>query len=400
MPRASIVIPCYNAERFVEATIRSALAQTMDDFEIVCVDDGSTDQTLQILNRLAEEDARIRVLPQANGGEGPARDAGRAAATGDWLYFLDADDLMQPTLLEEAIGRGEQTEADVVVFRTQELDDQTGEIRNFRWCFDVEWLEGIDLFCPLEHPQRIFNSFQNWVHNKVFRGAFVREHGLAFQHVRRSADLLFTCRALSEAARIALLDRPLHLYRVNNPVSALFTSDIAPLDFYVGLCSLREELERRGTWDLFHDSFVNWAQEGVAMNLQRTRSLQNFRAIVDVMRREGIERLDLLGIPHDEAINPNCWERCEAIRDLPLEELLFFYFVYEKQTADELRTECSWRGFHLANQQSCIEEQDRILKQQHEDLHNVLNSSSFRVGRAITSAPRNARDALGRLIGR
>ncbi len=395
MPRASIVIPCYNAERFVEATLQSARAQTVTDTEIVCVDDGSTDGTLALLQQIAQTDERIRVITQQNGGEGPARDAGRAAATGDWLYFLDADDFMQPTLLEEAIARGEQTEADVVIFKTQELDDQTGEIRDFKYCFEVEWLDGLEVFCPLEHPTRIFNSFQNWVHNKLFRGSFVREHGLEFQHVRRSADLLFTCRALSEASRIALLDRQLHLYRVNNPHSALFTSDVAPLDFYEGFLALRATLEERGTWDLYHDAFVSWAQEGVSMNLQRTRSFGDFKTIVDTMRAEGIERLDLMGVSREVAVNPDRWDRCHALVTKSTEELLYLYFSLEKRDVDYLRTECSWKDLHLANQQSCIEEQDRILKQQHEDFHNVLNSTSYRVGRTITSLPRNATRLLG-----
>jgi glycosyltransferase EpsH len=396
MPKASIVIPCYNAERFVTATIQSAKVQTMADLEIVCVNDGSTDNTLELLEELAREDDRIRVIDRPNGGEGPARDAGRAAAIGEWLYFLDADDFMRPTLLEEAIRRGEETEADVVIFKTQELDDQSGAIRDFKLCFDVDWLDGIEVFCPLEHPQRIFTSFQNWVHNKLFRRTFVEERGLAFQHVRRSADLLFTCRALSEASRIALLDRALHLYRVNNPSSALFTSDVGPLDFYKGFLALRDALEANGTWELFHDSYVNWAQEGVSMNLYRTRSLDDFVAIVDAMHEGGAERLDLMGIPCEESVNPERWGRCHDIMNCTLPELLFRYYLREKVGLDYMRTECSWKDMHLANQQSCIEDQDRIIKKQHEDFHNVLNSSSYRIGRSITSLPRRASSLLRR----
>ncbi len=378
MPKASIAIPCYNAARHVEQTVASALAQTMDDLELVLVNDGSTDGTLELLERLAATDPRIRVIDQPNGGEGIARDAGRAACGGEWLYFLDSDDLMEPTLLEEAIARGEETDADLVIFRTQELDDQTGELRHFHWCFDVDWI-GTDVFDPREHPQRILNSFQNWVHNKLWRAGFVEERGLRFQHVHRTADLLFTCRSLTEAHRIALLDRTLHRYRVNNPGSALFTSDSYPLDFYEAFVELRDQMDREGTWELYGPSFVNWVTEGVAMNLQRARSFEGFSTIYQKMHDEGLHELRFGQLAREDAINPDRWDRCEAILDLPLDELLFRYFALEKEEVERTRTELSRTRLDL----------DDIA----ESLECVTGSASFRVGRAITSPLRAIRDA-------
>ena len=97
MPRASIIIPCYNAEKYLSDTLRSAQSQTERDIEIICADNNSTDSTRDILEKAAQEDSRIRILEEKTPGEGPARQAGLAAATGTWLYFLDADDLMSPS---------------------------------------------------------------------------------------------------------------------------------------------------------------------------------------------------------------------------------------------------------------------------------------------------------------
>lgn len=97
MPVASIIIPCYNASLYISQTIDSACKQTEQDLEIICVDDGSTDDTLSILHKKAELDTRIKVFTQQNAGEGPAREYGRTQAHGRWLYFLDSDDLMEPT---------------------------------------------------------------------------------------------------------------------------------------------------------------------------------------------------------------------------------------------------------------------------------------------------------------
>lgn len=116
MPKASIIIPCYNAEKYLPDTLMSARYQTERDIEIICVDNNSTDATRDILEQAAAEDSRIQVLEEKTAGEGPARQKGFVAATGKWLYFLDADDLMEPQLLEHAIARGENTDADLVIF--------------------------------------------------------------------------------------------------------------------------------------------------------------------------------------------------------------------------------------------------------------------------------------------
>lgn len=323
MPKASVIIPCYNAERFVEEAVRSALAQTVRDIEVICVDDGSTDGTLAILRELAGEDPRIRIIVQENGGEGRTRNAGLEVAQGEWIYCLDADDIMEPTLLEEAIACGTRTSADMVIFRSRLLDNQTGKVRDFRWCFVTSWLpKGTEVFDPADYPDHIMNSFQNWVHNKLFHASFVHERDLRFQHLYRAADLLFVCRALTEAHRIALLDRPLHRYRVNNPKSALVTSDSHPLDFYEGFLELRKTLEENGTWERYRLSFVNWACEGVAGNLERLRSVESFMLVADTMREEGLARLDIPSLSREDADNLTQWEVCRAVEESQGAELL------------------------------------------------------------------------------
>ena len=105
MPKVSVVTPCYNGGRFVERTIASVRAQTLDDWEHVVVDDGSTDDSAEKVARLAALDGRVRLLRQENAGMRPARIAGyRAAAPSDYLLFLDADDTVAPTMLAELVG--------------------------------------------------------------------------------------------------------------------------------------------------------------------------------------------------------------------------------------------------------------------------------------------------------
>ncbi|MBE2213775.1 MAG: glycosyltransferase [Opitutaceae bacterium] len=100
MARFSIIIPCFNAARWIEATIGSCLGQTCRDLEVIVVDDGSTDGSGQVAEAMAARDGRVRVLRQGNRGLGAARNSGIKAASGEYLNFLDADDLLEPEKLE------------------------------------------------------------------------------------------------------------------------------------------------------------------------------------------------------------------------------------------------------------------------------------------------------------
>ena len=114
-PRVSVVLPAYDAEPFLEASIASVLAQTETSFELLVVDDASTDATVAVAERLAREDGRIRLLRMpANGGPAAARNAGFDAARGDWIALLDADDAYHPTRLATLLALGEAQAADIV----------------------------------------------------------------------------------------------------------------------------------------------------------------------------------------------------------------------------------------------------------------------------------------------
>lgn len=98
--RISVIIPCYNVERYVERAVSSAIAQTYPDLEVICVDDGSTDGTLALLRRMEEEQPRrVSVIAQTNRGACAARNSGLQKAAGAYLQFLDADDVLLPEKL-------------------------------------------------------------------------------------------------------------------------------------------------------------------------------------------------------------------------------------------------------------------------------------------------------------
>lgn len=395
MPKVTLITPCYNAERYLPKTLESIQAQTMRDYEHICIDDGSTDSTLQILESYAASDDRVRIIRTSNRGAGGARNLALDEAKGTWVYCIDADDIMLPSLLEEAVACGEEESAELVIFRCDLLDDETGYTAPFLWCFDVGWLgEGTKVFNPAAHSCRMLNSFQNWVHNKLFLRSFLVDHDIRFQEIHRTEELMFTGRVLTEAQRVALLDRSLHLYRTNNPQSSIESSDPFCLDFYDAFVAFRENLENRGLWDLYRESYINWAIEGVGGNLLRARIPETFWTIVRAMRDGGLETLDIFGYPRERAYNRRQWDVCHALlrntdEELPL--VLMHALVRENEAVGTAESREAVRYREARTEIRALKKQVEMLWKYNDDLRQSL---SFKAGRSLTAPVRLVRDKL------
>ncbi len=131
----SIIIPCYKVERYVCECLDSVLAQDYDDWEAICVDDGSPDRTGAILDRYSEKDRRIKVVHQENRGLSEARNSAIGIADGDWLYYLDSDDMMPPHVLRKV---------EDIVKRNPDADLVRGTLTTFTDAAEVTWGESHD----------------------------------------------------------------------------------------------------------------------------------------------------------------------------------------------------------------------------------------------------------------
>ena len=120
MVKVSVIIPVYNVEPYLKQCMDSVVGQTLKDIEIICVDDGSTDGSLDILREYAAEDNRIQIIEQKNAGAGAARNNGMRHATGKYLSFLDSDDFFEPRMLEKAYDLPEKDQADFVAYKSDQ----------------------------------------------------------------------------------------------------------------------------------------------------------------------------------------------------------------------------------------------------------------------------------------
>lgn len=127
MVKISVIIPVYNVEKYLEECLNSVLNQTFKDIEVICVNDGSTDDSLAILKSYEKKDNRIRIFSQENKGQGSARNFGLTIANGDFIYFMDADDTIKLTTLEETYNMAISKDVDYVMFRLINYDEETNK---------------------------------------------------------------------------------------------------------------------------------------------------------------------------------------------------------------------------------------------------------------------------------
>ena len=126
-PIVSIIVPCYNVGEYLADCLDSLIEQTFKDIEIVCVNDGSTDKTPQILDDYAKKDSRIKIVTQENGGLSSARNAGMENASGDYYIFVDSDDTISPNMVEEMVKKAKEHDAKIVSSLISEEQDKLGK---------------------------------------------------------------------------------------------------------------------------------------------------------------------------------------------------------------------------------------------------------------------------------
>ena len=266
-PLVSVIIPCYNAEKNLAQCIDGICRQTLEQIQIICVDDGSTDTTLEILQDYQKKDPRIQVIRQQNAGAGAARNAGLERATGEYLSFLDADDFFEPDMLEKAVAAAEKWQAEFVVFRADRYYPAKNRYEPMPWAVRNSDLPPYMPFSYRQLAGNVFLSFVGWAWDKLYRRSFVEEHGLRFQEQRTTNDMLFVFSALVCAKRIGVIQDVLAHQRRGEGDTLSVTREKSWHCFYDALTALRRRLVQEDIfWELEQD-FINYSLHFSLWNL-------------------------------------------------------------------------------------------------------------------------------------
>lgn len=299
VPAVSIIIPVYNVENYLEECLDSLLAQTMQDFEIICVDDGSTDHSYEILKRYAQQDTRIQILQQKNQYAGVARNRGLAIAQGEYVIFLDSDDFFAPQFLELMLQAAREHQTDVVLCGGRRYNSQTRILSEKHDFLRNEFLPSQPIFSRADIPHTLLRVTTPAPWNKLFSRSFLLRTGLQFQALPNSNDFYFVLSALSLADRICAVDADLVYYRINLPNSTQGTKQSFPLSCLQAIYALYEELVARGIYKELEHSFLHVALSSVLFNLRSMRTDKARIQIIEALTSEPYCQIPLLAREED-----------------------------------------------------------------------------------------------------
>jgi len=294
MPTVSVIVPVYNSEPYLKACLDSILGQTFKNIEVICVNDGSTDGSLEILNNYAGDDPRITVISQKNAGAGAARNVGLKVARGTYLSFLDSDDIFYKTLLEKMLLESLATQADICVCDAHRYDNETQQTNTTKPFLKEKFLPTLRVFDSSSMQKDIFYALGGYVWNKLFNRDFINNNEIIFQEIERSNDIFFAYIALVLARHICTIKEPLILYRTNNKTSLQGTKYLFPLDFYHARKAIKEEFVVRNVYDQFKHAFVNTALLQSIGTLNSFKGTDTHQIVWTALKSEVFQALDVV----------------------------------------------------------------------------------------------------------
>lgn len=363
-PKVSIIIPVYNSQAFLDESLSSIRNQTLKEIQIICVDNGSTDGSSAVLEKHAKEDKRIELIKTPRSNAGAARNIGLQRATGEYLFFFDSDDICESDLLELSIKKIETEKSDVLVFSADQFEKTIEEATPMLWSLDEKNLPQKDTFSPEEIKNKLFNSFQNWPWNKIFRADFIKTNAIFFQEIPRTNDMRFVCTALALSKTISVLRKPLIHYRISNKTSLQSTNSETPLSFLIAYAETKYSLEKHGKYKLYEKSFLNWIMAGIVSNYYSLKDEKSKDCALEVFKNS-CERVFCFSTHPKNYYNEQVFSEYKRILETP--------------------TSSEKRAITLNNKLSDVKNENKRLEQ---EIIAIRNSKSFKIGLAATALPR------------
>lgn len=308
LPKISIIVPIYNAEKYLEETLNSLKSQTFSNFEVILVNDGSKDSSGEICDRFTEGDSRFRVFHRENGGVSRARNFGIEQATGQYITFVDADDTLTPIALElmsvEVVDDVDIVSAQITIKNGDRLYNTDGRVLNVPFGREFN-LKTVDF--------REMNSFMdglNYPVAKLYRTDFIRSYQIKFpKDIRFGEDLVFVAKSLFLADKIKAIEDWVYIYRRDDDNDHSATNSIAnkKFDFALALRAIYDFLKESG---LYEDKMVVGSfKYGVVMHSLYSLSISRGdfalnREIYDFIKNKVFVEFDIdkniMGLPAEQ----------------------------------------------------------------------------------------------------
>lgn len=218
-PKVSVIIPVYNVEEYIVKCLNSVINQTLKDIEIICINDGSTDNSYAILKELAQQDDRIILINKENEGQGIARNIGIEQARGEYISFVDPDDTINPDMLKSMYEQGKNLNSDIVFCDILYLQEWSGKVWKYQF---LQKAESSVKMVPISLPsgtnidkKDIYQTLlvsPCYSCNRIYKTELLKSYNIKYSSIRCFEDVIFILKSYVVAERISYIDTPFYYY--------------------------------------------------------------------------------------------------------------------------------------------------------------------------------------------
>lgn len=394
IPKISVIVPVYNVEEYLEESLNSLLSQTFDDYEIICINDGSTDESLSILKKYSENDNKIHIISQDNCGCGCARNRGLKEACGEYIYFFDPDDLIEESTFERLYKNAISNDSDMVLFKYGLAYNNKFDNSNSKYDFEYDNPE-----INYEEYSFTYNDIKHYVLNSVFapwlklyKRTFLESYeDMKFPVNLAFDDVIFHIKTILRAKKISYVPEIFYHYKVNNPNSINNTSKNA-FDIF-RICDIVEEfLMENNYYKEFESEFINFKVYQILYYIISSNSEYYFKYAQNefnkIQLREEYEIANDILKDYELVLSSNNYEEYRVAKNAPLS--------YDENNIDEIR---------VINKQ--LKQENRKIKDDYDNLntekndyknkyHTLLSSNSWKITKPLRVLTRNMKKILKR----
>ncbi len=295
VPQISVVLPVYNTADVLRETLDSIFAQDFTAFEVICVNDGSTDGSRDILTEYAGFDSRLRVIDQENQGVAAARNRALKEVSAPYTLILDSDDIFAYDMFGKLYKQAQKTKADIVACSSCEFNGETYECTPTPWALKLDKLPNKDLFTVEDTSQWLFEAFMGWPWDRLYKTSLIKKSQLEFPtDLDNSEDGVFVYGLLYRAERISVVSDVLVKHRSSREGSVSNSRDNNPECFYDAICRIKEDLKKIGRYNLLKRSFLNWALDYAIWNISTLSSDSTKKRLANKLLDDGYPELELM----------------------------------------------------------------------------------------------------------
>ncbi len=338
--KVSVIIPVYNAERYLRKTLDSIISQSLNEIEIICVDDGSIDGSLSILYEYKELDSRIKILRQKEKTDGAAaaRNMGIVNAKGEFLSILDADDFFESNMLEEALLTATEERADIVLYDGWVYDDRKHSDGFAGFILQNRYLPPKKTFSPIDNADNLFVMAIGAPWGGLYRKSFIEKNNIRFQSVYHVDDLGFVFLAFACAERISVINKKFVHYRKNTGTSQSDKISLHPEAMYLSMDLLKIELEKREKYNDFRYGFASEVILYSMFYLNEMKDWSAFEALYDALKNHYYKKFGVNDLPAERCPN-RYWIK---IRDFINESSAGEYAYYKWRGIEPFATDLGY----------------------------------------------------------